>query len=163
MTDMADMNDNMVFADESGGPAAQASAADSWQVLLVDDEPDMHAITTLTLDGLRWGGRSVEFQSAYTIDGAKALLRDGDFALMLVDVQIEHVDAAELLIHYVRQDLGDQAIRMIVRSGTPDYNPPWMQDPALDVTGFVDKSLGTVDRLRSTVVEALMDYNQRTR
>lgn len=158
-TDMA--GDDMVFADETA-PEGNGGTAPAWHVLLVDDEPDMHAITTLTLSGLRWAGRDVEFQSAYTVAEAEQALRERDFALMLVDVQIEAIDAAEHLIHFARQELGDRAIRMIVRSGTPDYDPPWMHDPELDVTGFVDKSLGTVDRLRSTVIEALMDYAQRT-
>lgn len=151
--------DALLFADEAEEQAGAQSG--DWQILLVDDEPDMHAITTLTLSELRWGGRGLAFSSAYTISEAKELLAKNTYAAMLVDVQIDGEDAAQLLTEYLRREVGEPATRVIVRSGDHNYSPAWLRDPAMDVAAFVDKSLGTVERLRSTLTEALIDFDQR--
>ena len=152
--------DALLFADEADD--ASAAPSKDWKVLLVDDEPDMHAITTLTLGELRWGGRGLAFESAYSIAEAKALLDKTRFAAMLVDVQIDGQDAAKILTEYLRRSVGEPATRVIVRSGNPNYSPDWLRKPSMDVAAFVDKSLGTVDRLRSTLIEALIEYDQRS-
>ena len=49
---MAHSNDDaFIFLDEPEVPASTAFAQPSWQVLLVDDEPDVHAATKLALKG----------------------------------------------------------------------------------------------------------------
>ena len=148
--------DSLMFADEAEDQAP--TPVNDWPILLVDDEPDMHAITTLTLSELRWGGRSLAFSSAHSIAEAQQALAEQRFAAMIVDVQIDGEDAALLLTDYLRNTLDERATRVIVRSGDPSYSPDWLRDPQMDVAAFVDKSLGTVERMRSTVTEALIDF-----
>ena len=47
-----------------------------WKVLLVDDEPDIHDITKLTLSRFRLDGRSLSFLHAYSGAEAKDILAD---------------------------------------------------------------------------------------
>ena len=159
MTAASPASDTLMFADEAD--ERTADEANDWQILLVDDEPDMHDITTLTLSELRWAGRGLAFSSAYTIAEARHVLEQHQLAALLVDVQIDGEDAARLLTEFMRDELNEKATRVIVRSGDPSYSPDWLRDPHMDVAAFVDKSLGTVERLRSTLTEALIDYQQR--
>ena len=152
--------DALLFADE--GDDNQVRGQSNWPILLVDDEPDMHAITTLTLSELRWGGRGLEFASAHSVAEARELLAQQRFAVMIVDVQIDGEDAAKLLTEYLRTEVAEAATRVIVRSGDPSYSPDWLRDPVMDVDAFVDKSFGTVERMRSTLTESLIDFAQRS-
>ena len=45
-----------------------------WKVLLVDDEPDIHDITKLTLTRFRLDGRALSFVHAYSGAEAKEIL-----------------------------------------------------------------------------------------
>ena len=53
-----------------------ASKVAPWKVLLVDDEPDIHDITKLTLNRFRLDGRPLTFLHAYNTALAKEVLRD---------------------------------------------------------------------------------------
>ena len=54
--------------------ASQKPAKAPWKVLLVDDEPDIHDVTKLTLHRFRLDERSLQFFDAYSADEAKQML-----------------------------------------------------------------------------------------
>ena len=59
----------------------------AWQVLLVDDDPDVHEITRLVLMDLTFSGRKIQFHSVYSGEACRAhLARHPDTALVLLDV-----------------------------------------------------------------------------
>ena len=43
-----------------------------WNVLIVDDEEDIHAVTELVLDGFEFDGRKVNFLNAYSAKEAES-------------------------------------------------------------------------------------------
>jgi hypothetical protein len=45
-----------------------------WKILLVDDEPDIHDVTKLTLHRFQLDGRRLQFFDAYSGPEAKAIL-----------------------------------------------------------------------------------------
>ena len=66
------------------------------RVLVVDDEPDVVAVTRLSLRGMRHGGRPVELVPATTGAAAVAAMRaDPGIAVVLLDVVME-TDSAGL-------------------------------------------------------------------
>jgi len=74
-----------------------------WRILLVDDEPDIHDITKLTLSRFRLEGRALAFLHAYSGAEAKEVLaKEKDIALVFLDVKF--VYATQLgswsLAHY---------------------------------------------------------------
>ena len=46
----------------------------SWKVLIVDDEPEVHAVTKLALSDFSFQGKHLEFISAYSGREAKEML-----------------------------------------------------------------------------------------
>jgi CheY-like chemotaxis protein len=79
-----------------------------WKVLLVDDEPDIHNITKLTLNRFRLDGRALSFLHAYSGAEAKEILaRESDIALVFLDVVMEREDSGLEVARWMRQDLGN--------------------------------------------------------
>ncbi|MDR1888692.1 MAG: hypothetical protein LBQ81_04850, partial [Zoogloeaceae bacterium] len=94
---MTDDNE-LHFADEDDlippGTATPEKQARPWRVMIVDDEPEIHAITRLALSGFSFEGRPLEFISAQS--GAEAKTRIAEYpdtAIVLLDVVMETEDA----------------------------------------------------------------------
>ena len=73
------VSDEFVFAEEvSAAPAPHTTQKTQspavWHILVVDDEPDVHAATKLALKGIEIEGRSLAFSHAYSSQEAQALL-----------------------------------------------------------------------------------------
>lgn len=71
-------------------------ASKTWKILIVDDEEEIHVVTRLALHDFTFGGRQLEFISAYSGAEAKTMVRDNpDVAIILLDVVME-TDSAGL-------------------------------------------------------------------
>ena len=67
---------------------------DSWKILVVDDESEIHNVTKLVLNDLSCEGKPISFINAYSAEEAKVLIaQHPDTALILVDVVMETDDA----------------------------------------------------------------------
>jgi CheY-like chemotaxis protein len=96
-------------------PAAPKLAP--WKVLLVDDEPDIHNITKLTLNRFRLEGRALSFLHAYSGAEAKEILaRESDIALVFLDVVMEREDSGLEVARWMRQELGNGLTRIASRA-----------------------------------------------
>ena len=64
------MANDFLFAEE---PEEQAPIHHgSWKILIVDDEPEVHAVTKLALSDFCFQGKNLEFLSAYSGADARA-------------------------------------------------------------------------------------------
>ena len=147
------------FLDE---PAPRASTpAAVWQVLLVDDEPDVHAATKLALKGLQVQGRALAFHHAYSAAQARELLAQRqDFAVALIDVVMEREDAGLQLVRHIREQLGNSALRIILRTGQPGYAPEIETIQRYDINDYKTKSELTQVRLYTCLTMAVRSYAQ---
>ena len=76
--------------DDAVALSACAIAVKPWRVLIVDDEPDIHAVTRMALGKVKFKERSLELLSAYTgAEGYEILAREKDIALVLLEVVME--------------------------------------------------------------------------
>ena len=90
------------------------------KVLIVDDEPTVHDVTALALVNFQYHGYKLQLISAYSaIEAREILTFDGPFALILLDVAMETADADLGLVHFVREELKDPIVRIILRTGQP--------------------------------------------
>lgn len=81
---------DLVYAPEDDNTADKVVNDTPWKILIVDDEPDIHAVTQMSLKSFEFGGRGLEFLNAYSAKQAKAiLLEEDDIAVALVDVVME--------------------------------------------------------------------------
>lgn len=152
-------DDLLVFADEV--EATPSPSLLPWRILIVDDEPDVHAATQLALKGLFIEERPLSFVSAHSATEALALLQsDSDFAVALVDVVMESDDAGLNLVRTIRDTLHNHSIRLILRTGQPGYAPEIDTIRAYDINDYKTKSELTRVRLFTSITIAIRSYSQ---
>jgi response regulator RpfG family c-di-GMP phosphodiesterase len=130
-----------------------------WKVLLVDDEPDIHDITKLTLSRFRLDGRALEFLHAYTGAEAKQVLaREADIALVFLDVVMEQEDSGLEVARWMREDLGNQFTRIVLRTGQPGQAPEERVIVNYDINDYKEKTELDRTKLFTTTFAALRAY-----
>jgi response regulator RpfG family c-di-GMP phosphodiesterase len=130
-----------------------------WKVLVVDDEPDVLQITALSLRGFEFSGRTLRLIEAGSAEEARKLLREeGDIALALIDVVMETDDAGLKLVAFIREELGNTMMRLIIRTGQPGIAPERYVIDNFDIDDYKDKTELTSQKLYTTVRSALKGY-----
>ena len=131
----------------------------TWKILVVDDEPDIRALTRLNLKGFQFADRDLEFLEAASAYEARDLLgQHKDIAVALIDVVMETDDAGLRLVDYIRKDLKNLMVRLIIRTGQPGLAPERHVIDHYDIDDYKDKTELTAGRLYTTVRSALKSY-----
>lgn len=153
-------DDQIAFAEEGAPkPGPSDDATKPWKILVVDDEPEVHHLTRMVLDGVRFGGRGLRFLSAHSGAEARRLLAlEPDIAIALIDVVMETDDAGLDLVRYLRRDLGNGFVRIILRTGQAGLAPERKVVVDYDINDYKDKSELTATKLFTTVTTALRGY-----
>ncbi len=160
------MSDEFLFAEEE--PAAEAVAeaaepAEPWLILIVDDDPAIHATTKMVLRGFAFEGRPAQFLSAATAAEARGVLRDNPaIAVILLDVVMESDDAGLRLVRYIRNELDNRRVRIILRTGQPGQAPERDVILSYDINDYKSKTELTAQKLFTSVVAALRGYQDIT-
>jgi response regulator RpfG family c-di-GMP phosphodiesterase len=130
-----------------------------WKVLLVDDEPDIHDVTKLTLTRFRLDDRALTFLHAYTGTEAKEILaRESDIALVFLDVVMEKEDSGLEVARWMRQELGNQFTRIVLRTGQPGQAPEERVIVDYDINDYKEKTELDRTKLFTTTFAALRAY-----
>lgn len=130
-----------------------------WKLLVVDDEPDVIALTQLSLKGFRFAGRDLEILPARSAYAARAILAEHtDIALALIDVVMETDDAGLRLVEHIRGELGNAMLRIVIRTGQPGVAPERFVIDHYDIDDYKDKTELTAARLYTTVRSAIKSY-----
>ena len=131
------------------------------RVLVVDDEPDVAAVTRLSLRGMRHNGRPVELVAATTGAEAVAAMRtQPDIAVILLDVVMETDTAGLDACRAIRDDLGNRLVRILLRTGQPGAAPERATIDDYDIDGYLPKTELTTNRLYVAVRTALKAYEE---
>ncbi|MFC1611578.1 response regulator [Myxococcota bacterium] len=139
----------------------------AWKVLIVDDEDDVHEITRLALKPEKIFDLPIKTLHAKSSKEAMELLSTETKALSqvcvaLVDVVMETDTAGLDLCRYVREDLGDHSMQLIVRTGQPGVAPPRKVIDEYDISGYVGKPEVTKEKLYMIVKAGIQQfYNMR--
>ena len=135
-------------------------SAHTWKVLIVDDEPGVHAMTDLNLRNFSYDGHHLDLLHASSAEEAKSILQQNiPIGLALIDVVMENHDSGLQLVNYIRKDLKNNLIRLIIRTGQPGAAPEREVIDNYDIDGYNDKSELTAQKLYSTVRTALKSYH----
>lgn len=156
------MNDELLFVDEPEDPLTNSVELDeeTWKVLIVDDEPEVHAVTKLALSDFHFNGRGLEFVSAYSGEEAKAVFnKHQDIAVVLLDVVMEHDDSGLQVAEYIRDNLNNHFCRIILRTGQPGQAPEKHVIINYDINDYKSKTELTAQKLFTVVISALRSYN----
>lgn len=150
-------DDVLLFADEQEELIEEGNEV--WKVLIVDDEEEVHAVTKLVLDGFSFEGKPLLFLSAYSAEEAKRLLQQhSDIALILLDVVMEGADAGLQLVHYIREEMHNQLVRIVLRTGQPGEAPEARVILEYDINDYKEKTELTAQKLLTTLIASLRSY-----
>ncbi|ALG71432.1 histidine kinase [Azospirillum thiophilum] len=152
-------DDELLFGPEDGTVSAVRSQRPSgppWPILVVDDDPQVHAMTAVLLRDFDFDGRPFEVVSAMSAEEAKAILVERpDLPVALLDVVMETEDAGLKLVRHIRDDLGNRRMRIVLRTGQPGQAPERDVIVGYDINDYKAKSELTAQRLFTTLVSAL--------
>jgi len=155
-------DDHVSFVDEDNAAGGDGQhAAETWQILIVDDDKDVHQATEFALRDTVILGRRLSFLHAHSADEAFALLQqETGVAVVLLDVVMETEDAGLRMVGRIRDDLGQKAIRIILRTGQPGYAPEIDAISRYDINDYKTKAELTRNKLYTTVTAAVRSYHQ---
>ncbi|MCW2235447.1 response regulator [Azospirillum canadense] len=139
--------------------ARAARAVKPWKILIVDDDTEVHAITRVVLSDVMFDDRPLHFLSAHSGAEARSILSDhDDIAAVLLDVVMETDDAGLKLVRFIREEMGNRQVRIILRTGQPGQAPERQVIVAYDINDYKAKSELTAQKLFTTTVAALRSF-----
>lgn len=138
---------------------ANTGARHTWKLLVVDDEPDVRTVTRINLRGFRFYERDLEILEAASAHQAREILsQQNDIAAALIDVVMETDDAGLKLVQYIREELNNTMIRLVIRTGQPGIAPERFVIDNFDIDDYHDKTEMTATRLYTTVRSSIKSY-----
>jgi signal transduction histidine kinase len=160
---MAEQDDVLHLIDDSGA-VPEASGARKWKIAVIDDDQAVHEGTRFALSDYSLNGQGLEIVSAYSGSEGRALMRaHPDIAAVLLDVIME-TDAAGLdLVEYIRNELRNETVRIILRTGQPGQAPERRVIVQYDINDYKAKTELTADKLFTSLTAALRSYQQLER
>jgi signal transduction histidine kinase len=151
-----DSDDEILFADET----TEEKLTESWKILVVDDEDQVHTATEISLRKFVFENKSLTFINAYSAHEAKQLIQENpDVAIILLDVIMETDDAGLNFVKYVREVLGNQLVRIILRTGQPGQVPEKSIIINYDINDYKTKTELTTSKLYTTMLTALRSFS----
>jgi len=145
-------------------PSPRIEECEAWTILVIDDDEQVHLVTTLALDGYRFKGRPVRILSAYSGKAARELLiTTENIGLVLLDVVMESENAGLDLVQFIRVQQRNSRVRIVLRTGQPGQAPPREVIQNYDIDDYRTKTELTYDRLYVVVTAALRTYDLITR
>jgi signal transduction histidine kinase len=153
-------NDLFRFAAETPvDNAAASSSQQTWKIMLVDDEPAVHQATKVALKFFTFKGRSLSFISAYSATEAKQLIANhSDTVLILLDVIMNTQDAGLKVAKYIREELRNTTVRIVLRTGQPGRIPEESVVVDYDINDYKTKLELTQEKLFTTIVSSIRAY-----
>lgn len=151
--------DDLVILDDPHELKPERPALPPWKILIVDDEPEIHAVTRLVLGNFRFEERPLQFISAHSAaEGRAALTEHADIALILLDVVMETEHAGLDLVRWVREECDNHMVRIVLRTGQPGQAPEQRVTADYDINDYKEKTELTTHKLSATVRVALRGY-----
>jgi len=150
--------DDFLFSDEPHD-VAEPQEVGRWKVIIVDDEPEVHAVTKLALSDFEFQKKKLEFISAYSGEEAKkVIVEHADAAIVLLDVVMESDDAGLQVARFIRETAKNNHIRIILRTGQPGQAPERQVIVNYDINDYKSKTELTAQKLFTVVMSSLRSY-----
>lgn len=155
-------NDELIFLEDDNDDAVDNIAYREWNILIVDDDKEIHTVTRLALADLIVNDRKLNFLHAYSGKEAQQLLHEygTSIAIILLDVVMETDHAGFDVVRYIRESMGLAEPRIILRTGQPGYAPEEEVIKLYDINDYKTKTELTRGKLLTTVISSLRSYQQ---
>ncbi|MDC7224415.1 MAG: EAL domain-containing protein [Spirochaetales bacterium] len=151
--------DKMIFASDKS--KKRSAKKEVWEILIVDDDKDVHDTTLFALESSEVLGRELMFFHAYSAQEAIDILKGNDrIALILLDAVMETDRAGLDAVKIIREELHRVDVRIVLRTGQPGQVPELETISKYDINDYKSKSELTRSRLLTTVIAALRSWTQ---
>jgi signal transduction histidine kinase len=145
--------------DEDEDQLAHDEVSSGWKFMIVDDDRDIHRITKIVLQGQKFEGNQLSFLHAYSgVEAMRLLKEHPDTAVVLLDVVMEVEDAGLQVVRYVREELNNLLIRIILRTGQPGQAPESSVIRDYDINDYKEKTELTRQKLFTSVHTSIRTY-----
>lgn len=129
------------------------------KVLVVDDDESVHHITKLILERSVFPGWKLDLLHATSgVEAKEVFARHRDIAVVILDVIMEHDEAGLDVARYIREELQNRFVRIIIRTGQAGIRPDGRLLATHDINDFRTKSELTSDKLYSCVLTAIRNH-----
>lgn len=134
-----------------------------WEVLIVDDEPDIFEVTRLALKNVKVYGVPLKLHHCASRAEAAALMSNKSgyapaLAVALIDVVMESDTAGLELCQFIREELGNQFTQLFIRTGQPGVAPEREVVDRYEINGYFSKAEATQDKLYSMIKSGVRQY-----
>ena len=137
-------------------PDEAQPTAGAWVIAVIDDDPAVHDGTRYALASYTLDGRGLEILTARSAAEARVLLAERrDVAVVLLDVVMETDNAGLELVDYIRRELRQETVRIILRTGQPGQAPERRIIVDYDINDYKAKTELTADKLFTSLTAAL--------
>ena len=159
---------DLLFAQNRHGKTANTdddreanAAGEPWKVMVIDDDDAVHQVTVMVLADYTFENRPVEIIQGYSGGAGRNLMKKHpDTAVLLLDVVMETDTAGLDAAKYIRDELHNHAVRIIIRTGQPGQLPEESIISDYEINGYVSKTELTAQKLFSCLSKSLSDYNE---
>ncbi len=157
-----DDDDELLFDDDAEhaaiGPRSTASSA--WRVLVADDDEGVRTVSNLVLTGHVVDGRPIELTCVGSAAEAREhLARTEDVAVAVLDVVMETENAGIDLARWIRAELSESHVRIVLRTGQPGTAPEAQVTSECNIHDYLSKSETTARRLVTCVTGAIRAWH----
>lgn len=160
---MAEQDDVLHLIDDTG-TASEDTDARKWKIAVIDDDPAVHDGTRFALSDYSLNGQGLEILSAHSAaEGRQLMAAHSDIAAVLLDVIMETDVAGLELVEYIRNELKNETVRIILRTGQPGQAPERRVIVQYDINDYKAKTELTADKLFTSLTAALRSYQQLER
>ncbi|WP_439573256.1 ATP-binding response regulator [Phreatobacter sp.] len=160
---MHDQDDDVIRVVEDGPPAPDHDGP-GWKVAIIDDDPAIHSGTRYSLSDYELNGARLELFSAMSAaEGRQLLAEHPDMAVILLDVVMESDGAGLDLVQHIRNELKNDTVRIILRTGQPGQAPERQVIVDYDINDYKAKTELTSDKLFTALTAAIRSYQQLMR
>src|SRR6201995_5755193 len=160
---MAEQDDVLHLIDDTETVAVDQSVR-KWKIAVIDDDQAVHEGTRFALSDYVLNGQGLEILSAYSAAEGRELMRaHKDIAAVLLDVIMETDVAGLELVEFIRNEIHNETVRIILRTGQPGQAPERRVIVQYDINDYKAKTELTADKLFTSLTAALRSYQQLER
>ena len=134
-----------------------------WEILIVDDEPDVLQVSKLAMNAIDVYGLPLKIHTATSKAEALEFVKSSPeivpkLAVAFVDVVMESDHAGLELCQYIREELKNDVTQLYIRTGQPGVCPEREVMNQYNINGYFSKMEMTEDKLYSLVKSGVRQF-----
>lgn len=158
---MSSEQSDFLFSGQEYNDELVAKNCRYWDILIVDDDEEIHTVTKLALSNFEYNGAHLRFHHAFSAAQAiEILTKPNIISVIFLDVIMETDDAGLNVVKHVRDVLENTKVRIILRTGQASTFPEEKVIREYDINDYKTKTEITRSKLVTTLIAAIRSYEQ---